>query len=76
MPLSAAPASFTTCLTRSKHDSTINAGIDEDPEEIGRTAISFLVSQLNENRYGFPETQKEILVQGRWFDGSMLPAHT
>ncbi|MDF7825458.1 LacI family DNA-binding transcriptional regulator [Pontiellaceae bacterium B12227] len=57
----------------SKYDNPINAGIDQNPEEIGRTAIHALVSQLNENTFGIPTTQKEILVEGRWVDGSMLP---
>ncbi len=58
----------------SRHDNPINAGIDQNPEEIGRTAIQALASQINENSYGLPATPKEILVEGKWVDGSMLPA--
>jgi DNA-binding LacI/PurR family transcriptional regulator len=57
----------------SKHDNPIDAGIDQNPEAIGRTAVITLVSQLNENSYGIPDAPKEILVEGRWVDGSMLP---
>jgi len=57
----------------SKQDNPINAGIDQNSEEIGRAAIRTLVSQLDENRYGIRESQKEILVKGNWTDGSMLP---
>ncbi|MDF7797952.1 LacI family DNA-binding transcriptional regulator [Pontiellaceae bacterium B1224] len=57
-----------------KHDSPINAGVDQNPEEIGRIAVRALVAQLNENRFGIAPAQKEILVEGQWFDGSMLPS--
>lgn len=57
----------------SKQDNPINAGIDQNSEEIGCAAIRTLVAQLDENRYGIPATQKEILVEGHWIDGSMLP---
>ncbi|VGO11775.1 hypothetical protein PDESU_00321 [Pontiella desulfatans] len=57
----------------SKQDNPIDAGIDQNPVEIGRTAILTLVSQLNENSYGIPATPREILVEGRWTEGSMLP---
>ncbi len=57
----------------SRYDNPINAGIDQNPEEIGGTAILALASQINENSYGIPERQKEILIEGRWVDGSMLP---
>lgn len=66
------PADF-GLASMSKYDNPINAGIDQNPEEIGRTAIRSLVSQLNENSFGIPATQKEILVEGRWIEGSMLP---
>lgn len=57
-----------------KNDSPINAGIDQNPAEIGRVAVRSLVSQMNENRFGIASTQKEILVEGIWVDGSMLPS--
>ncbi len=60
-------------VSMSRHDNPIDAGINQNAEEIGRTAILSLVSQLNENNYGIPATPKEILVEGRWVDGSMLP---
>ncbi|MDF7809218.1 LacI family DNA-binding transcriptional regulator [Pontiellaceae bacterium B12219] len=60
----------------SRHDNPINAGIDQIPEEIGRTAVLSLVSQLSENRYGIPDVPRQILVEGRWADGSMLPPLT
>lgn len=55
------------------NDTSIDAGIDQKPEEIGRAAIRSLVAQLHENNYGLQQTQSEILVEGCWVDGSMLP---
>jgi DNA-binding LacI/PurR family transcriptional regulator len=55
------------------HASGIDAGIDQNPEAIGRTALSMLASQLSQNRFGIPEIRSEILIEGRWVDGSMLP---
>lgn len=59
--------------TLSLNDTPIDAGIDQNPEEIGRAAIHTLISQLNGNIFGIPQTQRETLVEGRWTDGSMLP---
>lgn len=55
------------------NDVPIDAGIDQNPEEIGRAAIRSLVSQLHENRFGIPKIQSEVIVEGQWVDGSMLP---
>ena len=57
----------------SVNDTQINVGIDQNPEEIGRAAIRSLVAQLHENNFGIPQIQTEILVEGHWVDGSMLP---
>lgn len=57
----------------SVNDTQINVGIDQNPGEIGRAAIRSLVAQLHENNFGIPQIQTEILVEGHWVDGSMLP---
>ncbi|MDF7809457.1 LacI family DNA-binding transcriptional regulator [Pontiellaceae bacterium B12219] len=59
--------------TLSIHDTPIDAGIDQNPQEIGRTVIHTLVSLLNEHHFGIPAIRNSILVDGRWVDGSMLP---
>lgn len=59
--------------TTSIHDTPIDAGIDQNPFEIGRAAVRTLIALLNEGSTGIPETRNEILVEGRWVDGSMLP---
>ncbi len=60
--------------TTSIHDTPIDVGIDQNPEEIGRTAVRTLVSLINGQDYGIPAIRNEILVEGNWVDGSMLPA--
>lgn len=59
--------------TMSIHDTPVDAGIDQNPEEIGRATVRMLVSLLNEHHFGVPEIRNQILVEGRWLDGSMLP---
>lgn len=55
------------------HDSPIDSGIDQEPEEIGRAAIRMLVALLTERNFGIPETRNEVLIQGSWVEGTMLP---
>lgn len=59
--------------TTSIHDTPIDAGIDQNPTEIGRAAVRTLDSLLNEHHFGIPEIRNQILVEGRWVDGAMLP---
>jgi DNA-binding LacI/PurR family transcriptional regulator len=59
--------------TMSLHDTPIDTGIDQNPEGIGRAAIRTLVSLINEHHFGVPEIRNQILVEGRWVDGAMLP---
>ncbi len=59
--------------TMSIHDTPIDAGIDQNPEEIGGTAVRSLVGQVNEQHFGIPAVCSSILIEGRWVDGSMLP---
>jgi hypothetical protein len=54
-------------------DMSIDAGIDQDPEEIGRMTTLALTSLLHDNELGKPECIREILVRGKWVDGKRLP---
>lgn len=58
------------------HDTPIDAGIDQNPAEVGRTAVRTLVALINEQGFGIPPVRNEILVEGKWVDGSMLPPRT
>jgi LacI family transcriptional regulator len=51
----------------------VDAGIDQNSEEIGKAAIQLLISLINHNERGIPEICRELLVEGRWVDGSTLP---
>jgi len=54
-------------------DGSSDVGIDQNSEEIGKAAIDTLVSLLNHNEYGIPNVAREILITGKWVDGTTLP---
>jgi len=51
----------------------IDAGIDQNSEEIGRSAFRLLASLLLRQEHGLPPIVHEILIEGRWVDGASLP---
>jgi len=51
----------------------IDAGLDQNPEEIGRVAVLSVIAQLNENARGIPQISRNTLVDGRWVNGASLP---
>lgn len=57
----------------SVQDCDADSGIDQSALEIGRTACETLISLLMHGHRGLPTHQREILVEGRWMDGSTLP---
>lgn len=54
-------------------DGQADAGINQNSEEIGRAAVQTLISLINHNERGIPETAREVLIAGRWVDGRTLP---
>lgn len=54
-------------------DIPVDAGINQNSEQIGRTAVEMLVSQINVNQRGEPRAPCRILVEGIWQDGKSLP---
>ncbi len=54
-------------------DSPIDAGLDQNPEEIGRVGVLVLASLINDGDVGFPRMRREILIEGTWVDGTSLP---
>ena len=54
-------------------DTPIAAGIDQNPKEIGRTAMLAVISLINDNDCGIPSVCRDLLVEGRWVDGKTLP---
>jgi LacI family transcriptional regulator len=54
-------------------DGKVDAGIYQNPEEIGRVAVLQLLSMMHDGERGIPEINREVLVEGSWVDGSSLP---
>jgi len=54
-------------------DVPVDAGINQDPEAIGRIAVEMLISQINLNECGVPPAPCRILVESIWQDGKSLP---
>jgi LacI family transcriptional regulator len=59
--------------TTNLNESTINAGINQKPEVIGKTAVRTLAELLHSQTFGISPDSCEILVKGQWTHGSMLP---
>jgi LacI family transcriptional regulator len=54
-------------------DGNADAGIDQNPQEIGRVGVLQLISLINESAFGIPPIRREILIHGKWVDGNSLP---
>ena len=54
-------------------DTTVDAGIDQQPEEIGRVGFLMLNSLINDGSRGLPRIFRQNLVEGSWVDGAHLP---
>jgi LacI family transcriptional regulator len=54
-------------------DCPIDAGIHQNPCEVGRVGVQQLVSLINGNIRGLPAIGQGVLVKGTWKDGSSLP---
>lgn len=58
------------------YDVLVDAGINQNPEAIGRTAVDMLVAQINRNERGVPEAPSRTLVESLWQDGKTMPQKT
>lgn len=47
--------------------------MDENPLQIGATAVDQLIASLNRNEMGIPENAQTVLVPGLWVEGETLP---
>jgi hypothetical protein len=45
------------------------AGLDSDPEAVGKAATDLLVGQLQANEFGVPKHEKIVAVRGHWVPG-------
>ncbi len=57
-------------------DLPFDAGIYQNPQEIGRVATLVAISLLHDNDRGIPAIAREILVQGEWIDGKSAPSRS
>lgn len=55
------------------YDMPVDAGINQNPEAIGRIAVEMLVALINMNECGEPATPCRILVESTWQDGKSMP---
>lgn len=51
----------------------IDAGLDQNSQEIGRVAVETAISLINANDPGRPLIPRRILVASSWKDGSSMP---
>jgi LacI family transcriptional regulator len=54
-------------------DGGASAGINQNPEEIGRVAVLLILSLMNDHALGVPSVFRQILIEGSWVDGNTLP---
>ncbi|KAF0095894.1 MAG: LacI family transcriptional regulator [Puniceicoccaceae bacterium 5H] len=66
------PADIPVAVT-SVLDGHADAGINQNPREIGRVAVLQLLTLIHDNDRGPKELYREILVKGSWVDGASLP---
>jgi LacI family transcriptional regulator len=57
----------------SAFDGDADAGIDQNATEIGRVGTLLMISLINTYDRGIPAIPREVLVPGKWIDGSTLP---
>ena len=54
-------------------DTSVDAGIDQHPEEIGRVGFLMLNSLINDGSRGIPKIFRQNLVEGSWVNGRTMP---
>jgi DNA-binding LacI/PurR family transcriptional regulator len=48
------------------------SGVDENPREVGVTAVDFLVGMIHRNERGAPAMPQRVLIDGTWIDGQTV----
>lgn len=49
------------------------AGVRQNHQEVGATAVEILAAQLQHNKFGVPAIPTTTFVDGTWFDGASCP---
>jgi DNA-binding LacI/PurR family transcriptional regulator len=69
------PGQIGLAATCARDCKRINAGLDQNPEEIGRVAVNTLIDLVQREEKGSPALCRRVLVESRWLDDeSVLPA--
>ncbi|MBL9208068.1 MAG: LacI family DNA-binding transcriptional regulator [Opitutaceae bacterium] len=67
------PDSLGLFATTVRDCGTIDAGLDQNPMEIGRVAAKTLIELVNQQELGNPLLCRRVLVEGSWVNGKSLP---
>lgn len=67
------PGDIGLAATTVRDAGEIDAGLDQNPFEIGRVAVQTLIELVNCQEIGLPEFCRRVLVESRWVDGASLP---
>ncbi len=67
------PDDIALAVTSVRDGGRIDAGLDQNPTEIGRVAVHTLIESINRNAFGPPDFCRRVLVESRWVDGAALP---
>ena len=57
----------------SVHDGNADAGIDQNPLEIGKAACETIIAQIMHGTTGLRAHPRELLIEGTWVDGTSVP---
>jgi len=73
-PLFRAGTIICACSTAGLHSAPPGCvAANQSSKEIGKAAVQLVISLIHHNERGIPEICREVLVEGHWVDGSMLP---
>ena len=68
----AIPADIGIVQLDKSHETSDWAGMQQNSELIGRSAIDMVIGQLHRNESGFPPVQKSMLINSTWIPGTTV----
>lgn len=67
------PDDVAIAATSARDGGRVDAGLDQNPVEIGRVAVHTLIESINRREFGEPDYCRRVLVESRWVAGASLP---
>jgi DNA-binding LacI/PurR family transcriptional regulator len=67
------PEDIALAATTVRDAGNIDAGLDQNPHEIGRVAVTTLSELINHHERGVPQFCRRVLVESLWVNGKSLP---